>query len=90
MTETLRIDKWLWFARFFKSRSLAATMVESGEVWLNDRRVAKPAQTVKLGDQLQFPTGKHLRRITILALSDRRGPAPEAQALYRDTDPPSA
>ncbi|MGE5503708.1 MAG: RNA-binding S4 domain-containing protein [Actinomycetota bacterium] len=86
--EALRIDKWLWFARFFKSRSLAASVVEAGEVSLNGRPVAKPAQTVCPGDELVFPTGPRLRRVAVVALGERRGPAPEAQALYRELEAP--
>lgn len=84
MPESLRIDKWLWYARFFKTRSLAASVVETGHVWLNGQVVAKAAQGVKVGDELAFPTGPRLRRVTVLALGERRGPAPEAQGLYRD------
>lgn len=84
MTESLRIDKWLWFARFFKTRSLAASVVASGHVWLNGQVVTKPAQAVKVGDELAFPTGPRLRRVTVLALGERRGPAPEAQGLYAE------
>ncbi|MGE5546688.1 MAG: RNA-binding S4 domain-containing protein [Solirubrobacterales bacterium] len=85
---SLRIDKWLWFARFFKTRSLAASVVEAGEVRLNGVVVVKAAQGVRAGDELVFPTGKRWRRVTVLALGERRGPAPEAQALYRELDPP--
>lgn len=89
MAETLRIDKWLWFARFFKTRSLAASVIDAGEVRLNGQVVAKTAQGLKPGDDLVFPTGKRLRRVTVLALGERRGPAAEAQTLYREEDPPS-
>ena len=88
MADTLRIDKWLWFARFFKTRSLAAGMVAAGEVVLNGTVVTKASAAVRVGDDLVFPTGKRLRRVTVLALGDRRGPAPEAQALYREEEPP--
>lgn len=85
---SLRIDKWLWFARFFKTRSLAASVVEAGEVRLNGVAVAKTSQAVKAGDELIFPTGKRMRRVIVLDVGERRGPAPEAQALYREEDPP--
>lgn len=85
---TQRIDKWLWFARFFKTRSLAAGMVEAGEVRLNGAVVAKTSQAVRAGDELVFATGKRRRRVTVLAVGERRGPAPEAQALYREEEPP--
>lgn len=88
MAEGLRIDKWLWFARFFKTRSLAASVVEAGEVLLNGGVVAKTSAAVRVGDDLVFPAGKRRRRVTVLALGERRGPAPEAQALYREEAPP--
>lgn len=88
MAEGLRIDKWLWFARFFKTRSLAASVVAEGEVLLNGQVVAKTSAAVRVGDELVFPTGPRRRRVTILALGERRGPAPEAQALYREEEPP--
>jgi ribosome-associated heat shock protein Hsp15 len=88
MPATLRIDKWLWFARFFKTRSLAASVVEAGEVRLNGAMVSKTSVQVRAGDDLVFPTGKRRRRVTVLAVGERRGPAPEAQALYREEPPP--
>ena len=84
----MRIDKWLWFARFFKSRSLAQAVVLAGQVWRNGQKVTKPAQEVAPGDELVFPTGPKWRRVTVLAVGERRGPAPEAQALYREASPP--
>lgn len=81
---TQRIDKWLWYARFFKTRSLAASVIAAGEVRLNGVVVTKAAQAVRPGDVLDFPTGPKLRRITVVALGERRGPAPEAQGLYRE------
>lgn len=88
MTATLRIDKWLWFARFYKTRSLAALVVTAGEVSVNGAVIAKTSAVVRVGDELVLPTGKRRRRVTVLALGERRGPAPEAQALYREEDPP--
>lgn len=88
MAEGLRIDKWLWFARFFKTRSLAAAQVAAGELTVNGALVAKAATVVRPGDVVEFPAGKRRRRVSVLALGERRGPAPEAQALYRDEDPP--
>lgn len=88
MTATLRIDKWLWFARFFKTRSLAASVVAAGEVSVNGTVITKVSALVRVGDELVFPVGKRRRRVTVLALGERRGPAPEAQALYREEDPP--
>lgn len=88
MSASLRIDKWLWFARFFKTRSLAASVVAEGEVLLNGAAVSKTSAAVRVGDELVFLTGKRRRRVTVLALGERRGPAPEAQALYREEEPP--
>ena len=85
MVETRRrIDKWLWQARFFKTRSLAAKVVSGGHVRLNGNRVLKPAQAVAPGDVLTFPQGRVVRVIRIEALGERRGPATEAQTLYFD------
>lgn len=88
MSGTLRIDKWLWFARFFKTRSLAASVVEAGEVSVNGVVVVKTSTALRPGDEVVFPAGKRRRRVTVLALGERRGPAPEAQALYREEEPP--
>ncbi|MCJ8333185.1 MAG: RNA-binding S4 domain-containing protein [Epibacterium sp.] len=80
----LRIDKWLWHARFYKTRSLAAKQVSGGHVRVNGSKVLKPSQNVSPGDVLTFPQGHLVRVVRILSLSERRGPAPEAQALYDD------
>ena len=85
----LRLDKWLWHARFVKSRGLAAKLVSETGVRVNGTRAAKPAAAVRPGDVLTFALGRHVRVIRILALGTRRGPAPEAQALYDDLDPPA-
>lgn len=84
---TIRVDRWLWFARFFKSRSIAAKMVQSRKVRLNSAIVTKPSVTVKAGDVLTFQQAKDIRVVKILAIGTRRGPAPEAQALYEDLAP---
>jgi ribosome-associated heat shock protein Hsp15 len=83
----LRLDKWLWQARFFKSRGLAAELIEAGSVRVNGTRVTRPGRDVMEGDTLTFPLGTRIRVIRILALGQRRGPASEAQALYHDLDP---
>ena len=91
MTEAagkLRLDKWLWFARFFKTRSLAGATVSSGKVRVNGEATIKRAATVGPGDVLTFAQGDHIRVIEIVAVGSRRGPAPEAQALYTDLSPP--
>lgn len=84
-TGKLRIDKWLWAARFFKTRSLAADAVEGGKVTMNDARI-KPAKAVAAGDMLEIRVGKFRYEVEVLALSGKRGPAPEAQKLYRETE----
>ncbi len=83
----LRLDKWLWYARFFKTRSLAAARVLSGSVRINGEITQKRAASVGPGDVLTFAIGDHIRVIQIDALGARRGPAPEAQALYTDLSP---
>ena len=88
MAELQRLDKWLWFARFFKSRTLAGKFCNSGKVRINSQIAAKAAVTVKVDDVLTFPRGHHIRVIKILDLGQRRGPAPEAQSLYEDLVPP--
>lgn len=82
--DRIRIDKWLWQARFYKSRSLSAKQVSAGHVRLNGDRVQKSAQMVTRGDVLTFPQGRQVRVVRIEAIGSRRGPAPEAQALYFD------
>ncbi len=84
----LRIDKWLWHARFFKSRTLSAKLAASGKLRVNREVVRKSGYTVKPGDVLTFPKGKDIRVIEIVGLGERRGPAAEAQTLYRDLSPP--
>jgi ribosome-associated heat shock protein Hsp15 len=84
--ETLRLDKWLWQARFFKSRALAAEVAESGHLRINGQPTRKPGAGVATGDVLTFPQGTRIRLVKILALGLRRGPAPEAQMLYLDLD----
>ncbi|MEM7643649.1 MAG: RNA-binding S4 domain-containing protein [Pseudomonadota bacterium] len=86
--EKIRLDKWLWQARFFKTRSLSAKTVSGGHVRVNSLKVAKPAYAVGAGDVLTFPQARQIRVIRILACGTRRGPAPEAQALYEDLSPP--
>ncbi|WP_181954486.1 RNA-binding S4 domain-containing protein [Pararhodobacter zhoushanensis] len=83
----IRLDKWLWHARFFKSRSLAAGAC-GGSMRVNGQPVSKPSTAVKHGDVLTFAQGHQVRVVRILAPGLRRGPAPEAQALYDDLTPP--
>jgi ribosome-associated heat shock protein Hsp15 len=80
----IRLDKWLWHARMFKSRALAARLIIAGAVRVNAVRVTKPAAPVRVGDALTLPQGGSVRVLRIVALGTRRGPAPEAQTLYED------
>ncbi|WP_037307406.1 RNA-binding S4 domain-containing protein [Ruegeria halocynthiae] len=80
----LRIDKWLWQARFFKTRSLSAKQVSGGHVRVNGNKVLKPAQAVGPGDVLTFTQGRQVRVVRVEKLGERRGPATEAQTLYSD------
>lgn len=84
----LRIDKWLWHARFFKTRSLAASFVVAGHVRINSQPCQKPGHAVCADDVLTFPQGNRVRVVRILALGDRRGPAVEAQTLFSDIGAP--
>ncbi len=86
--ESLRIDKWLWHARFVKSRSLAARLCTSAGMRVNGTPVRKAHHALKIGDVLTFPLGLHIRVIKVLALGARRGPAVEARTLYEDLSPP--
>lgn len=83
----IRLDKWLWHARIFKTRSLATRQVLGGLMRVNGVRTAKPAQAVGPGDTLTFAVDGRVRVLRILAPGTRRGPAPEAQALYSDLSP---
>ncbi len=86
--ESLRLDKWLWYARFFKSRTLATRLCASGRLRVNGAIVKKAHYVLKPGDILTFPKGPHIRMIRVAALGTRRGPAAEAQTLYEDLEPP--
>jgi ribosome-associated heat shock protein Hsp15 len=80
----VRLDKWLWAARFFKTRSLATDAIDGGKIRLNEER-PKPAKEVKLGDRLHIRIGVLEYEVFVRALSDKRGPAPEARLLYEET-----
>ena len=80
-----RIDKWLWAARFFKTRSLATEAINGGRVELNEVR-SKPAKEVKVGDLVRVSIGETALTVVVRALSDKRGPASVAQTLYEETD----
>ena len=82
--EEVRLDKWLWAARFFKTRSLATDAVNGGKVELNGQR-PKPAKEVKVGDLLRIRVGPFVHAVTVRALSDRRGPASAAALLFEES-----
>jgi ribosome-associated heat shock protein Hsp15 len=85
---SLRLDKWLWQARFFKTRGRAAEVVGGGHVRVNARPVSKPSHAVRVGDTLTFAQGRAIRVVRVVRIPVRRGPATEAQALYDDLSPP--
>ncbi len=80
----VRLDKWLWAARFFKTRGLATEAIKGGKVALNGKR-AKPSREVKVGDELQIRQSVDEKTVIVRELSDRRGPAPVARLLYEET-----
>lgn len=86
--EKLRLDKWLWHARFFKSRTLAAKQITAGKFRINRQIVKKARAEVRAGDVLTFPQGPHIKVVEVVALGNRRGPATEARMLYQDLNPP--
>jgi ribosome-associated heat shock protein Hsp15 len=86
--EKIRLDKWLWHARFVKTRSLAGKLCAEG-VRVDGVRVEKPGANVRPGQVLTFTLGRHVRIIELVAVGTRRGPAEEARTLYRDLSPPA-
>ena len=82
--DNVRIDKWLWAARFFKTRSLATDAVDNGKVRLGGERI-KPARAVKIDDLLTIDNGAESWEVTVLGISDKRGAAPVARLLYAET-----
>ena len=87
-SQSQRIDKWLWFTRVIKSRTMAAELVSDGKVRINKVRAEKPSQVVKPGDVLTVGMGGRVRILEVVAPGSRRGPAPEALGLYKDLTPP--
>ncbi len=85
--ETLRLDKWLWFARLCKSRSLATKLCRAGGVRINKQVVEKPHYPLKIGDIVTASIGAGVRVLQVSALGERRGPAAEARLLYVDLSP---
>ena len=88
--DTLRLDKWLWQARFFKSRTQAAAFCAEGRLRLNRRHIDRAHSLLRVGDVLTFPLGKQIRVIRVRALGIRRGPPMEARQLYDDLAPSEA
>ena len=82
MSESLRIDKWLWHARFCKTRSLAQDKASQGHIRLNGHRIEKPSAAVRVGDVMTLPSGGKVISIRVIGLGIRRGPANEARTLY--------
>ena len=87
---SVRLDKWLWYARFFKTRSLATKLISAGKLRINGELTSKPHRQAQIGQVLTFSQGPHVRVIRIDEIGKRRGPAAEAELLYTDLDPPEA
>ena len=81
---TQRLDKWLWFARFVKTRTLASDIVIAGKVRLNRARVGKPSQTVRAGDVLTLNLNRRIQLVRVLGIGERRGPSAAARSLYEE------
>ena len=86
----VRLDKWLWYARFFKTRSLATKLISSGKLRINGEVTSKPHRQAQIGHVLTFVQGPNIRVIRIDEVGKCRGPAAEAATLYTDLDPPPA
>ena len=86
----VRLDKWLWYARFFKTRSLATKLISSGKLRINGEVTSKPHRQALIGQVLTFAQGPYIRVIRIDEIGKCRGPASEAATLYTDLDPPQA
>ena len=87
---SVRLDKWLWYARFFKTRSLATKLISSGKLRINGEVISKPHRQAQIGQILTFARGPHIRVIRIDEIGTRRGPAAEAELLFTDLEPPGA
>lgn len=83
-----RVDKWLWFARFAKTRTLAAGIVSAGRIRVNRAKISKPSTVVRQGDVITASIGRNVRIVKVIGLGVRRGPAAEAMALFEDLTPP--
>ncbi|MGB4346977.1 MAG: RNA-binding S4 domain-containing protein [Burkholderiaceae bacterium] len=84
MSDSVRIDKWLWASRFFKTRSMATDAIDGGKVRLNGER-CKPSRNLKIADVLDIDNGSTVWQVQVAGLSDKRGPAAVAQLLYAET-----
>ena len=82
----IRIDKWLWWARFFKTRSLSTKIISKGAVRVNSRRISKPSFEIKVDDVLTFTSGKSVRVIKVLSLGERRVNYEEARKMYENVE----
>lgn len=82
--DSIRLDKWLWHARFCKTRSVANALCGAGRIRISGRRIIKPHQPVRVGDVLTIPLGGRIRVVRVRALSERRASTPEARSLYDD------
>lgn len=80
--DRIRIDKWLWHARFYKTRPLAQEAADKGRIRVNGSRVEKAGRGIRLGDVLTIPTGREVLAVRVVAFGERRGPAPQARLLY--------
>ena len=85
MSDGVRIDKWLWAARFFKTRAIARAAIQGGKVSVNGART-KPSKVLNAGDTVRIQRGEDIFTVTVMGITDRRGPAPEAQKLYLETE----
>ncbi len=90
LPDRIRADKWLWHARFFKTRSLAARVISGGHFRVDGQKVLKPSHMIRPGVTLTFAQARQIRVVRVAALSLRRGPASEARALYHDLSPAPA
>jgi len=86
--QSQRLDKWLWHARFFKTRTLAAKVCNGGHVRSGGTSISKAHHAVRVGDVLTFAQDRYIRVVKVLAIGARRGPATEARTLYEDLKPP--
>lgn len=84
----LRVDKWLWYARIFKTRTLAASSVKSGKVRVNQEKISSPSRNLVPDDVLTVTLARQIKILKVVELGTRRGPASEAQLLYEDLSPP--